>query len=661
MKKSFWPSIYSLGLIWVLAASVASQGPEDQPSKVTGQFDYKSAIVPKYFSQGASALLLCVTDSLIRPSEKWLPKSEQIVGRFTTPIGKAPLRYEIDLPLLPGCTSIDIDNNGEKDNGVQVFVAANAINLFGDSYLEQLEQESAFYSVLTDPNTQSIRKGTLLIYAPDNSQKVPIGFGADGKLFTRDDPTIGVAAGYSLMIVNNDRTISFDNTNFPRMDILEPEEGKNPDLSSQGLLQSFDSLIDLLKERYAYTELRKIDWEKKRSEFRPRFAEADRQKDLQLYFIALHDFASSIRDGHVQTASYDPSISGKRQEMLAKRYSGRLGASVIRYSDGRFVVVSVGKDSPAEKAGFKTGTEILRVNGKSVVDHLNSIPALGFYGTDERALQLAARFIFSFPTGESVAVEYKQAGETVQRTVTMVAGDFDDGPGIPEFYSTDPIQIKKVGEGQFGYFRWADFENVPLVLAALETFLVRSKSDKGVIFDLRGNGGGLLGLMYTMASYMFPAEKAVSLSWLDTYTFDDAKRTFVRSPGDSLRKISSPRAELAYEGEVVVLVDGASASSAEFFSQFLQRQKRATVISDSGTDGAGGTVRAVILPGNIPFTYTGGRMFYAGTQEVNLEGKGVTPDIRVPINDEYVKRRIKGEDVVLESAIQYLSHKTANK
>lgn len=661
MKKNPWPAIFLSAMICASFSVVAAQRHEDQPSKVTGQFDYKSAIIPKYFSRGATAALMCVSDLITGKTDNWVPKSGQIVGRFTSPIGTPPLKFEIPLPIEPTCTSIDVDNNGKADEGVQIFMAINAINLFGDSYLEQVEQESGFPSIASDSKTQSIRKGTLLIYSPNSEQAVPSGFGRDGRIFTADDPTVRVPPGYSLMRINEDKTVSFDNTNFPQMDILQPEEAKNPDFSSQSLLQSFNSLIDLLKERYAYTDLRKIDWEKKRAEFLPRFADADKRKDMQDYYIALYDLASSVRDGHVQTSSYDPKVATKRRQMLATRYGGKLGASVIRYSDGRFVVMSVGKDSPAEKAGFKIGTEILRVNDKYVVDHLNSLPALGFNGTDERALQLSSRFIFSFPTGESVKVEYKQPGESSSRTTIMVAGDFRSGDGFPEATASDPMQMKKVGDGNFGYIRWADFENAPLYLAGFETFLERSSSDKGVIIDLRGNGGGLLSLMYTMASYLFPPDKAATFNWLDTYVFDDAQRTFVKTEGNGSKTISSPRPELAYTGEVVILVDGGSASAAEFFTQFLQRKGRATVIADSGTDGAGGSVRAAILPGNIPFTYTGGRMYYAGTKEVNLEAKGVTPDIRVPINDEYVNRRLKGEDVVLTAAIQYLSQKTANK
>lgn len=605
--------------------------------------------------------MLCA-DSLVKPKASWLTRSEQILGRFTSPMGTSPIKYEINLPMVPNCTAVDIDNNGKGDNGVQLLMAVNGLNLFGDSFLEQVEQESFYGSILVDPKSNTIRRGTLLIYSPDNSQKVPMGFGPDKRLFTSDDPTVAVPAGYSLMKISEDRSIAINSSGLPPMDILEPQESAEADFSSKGILGSFDALIDFLKKRYAYTELRKIDWEKKRADFRPRFADADRRNDLGDYYLALYELAASMKDGHVQTGTYSPEYAGKRLQILTQRFQGTLGAEVIRFTDGRFVVTAVGKNSPAEKEGFKTGTEILRVNGRSPLEHVNLLPALGFYGTEEGFIRRASANFFSFPSGESVQVEYRQPGDTRVRTATLVAGEFESGDGFPGLDSFEPIQIKNVGEGKFGYFRWANFENVNLDIAGLETLLERSKGSKGVILDLRSNTGGLLSLMYAMASYFIEEDKPASLDWLDTYRYDDLRNDFVKPPkGVEPTNIFSPRKDLTFTGPVVILVNANSASAAEFFSQFLQRQGRATVIADSGTDGAGGIVQSVLMPGAIPFTFTAGRTYFAGTKEVNLEGKGVIPDVRVPIDDQYVERRLKGEDVVLSEAIKYLLEKTSAK
>lgn len=635
-----------------ILSTAQAPGNED-PVRVVGEFKYQSTLVAKYFSGGSTAELMCVSRSVRGISNEFVPASEQILGRFTTPVYPPPLKFEIQLPLEPRCANVDVDNNGRPDLGVKVFVAMTAINLFGDSYLEQLEQDAGWVSILSDPVSETVRSGTLLIYSPDRNQRISSGFGPDKKLFTEDDPTVPVAAGYTLMKIA-DGKVQFERGTELHMDIAQPEESKNPDFSKQGLLESFNSLIDLLKERYAYTDVRKIDWEQKRAEYLPRIREADAKNDLQDFYLAIYDFAANMNDGHVQTGTYDPKIAGKRQQLFAKLLSGNLGAQMIRYTDGRFVVYSVGTDSAAEKAGITVGTEILRINGYDVLSYLKSRPRIGFVGTEERAIASALRFAFNFPAGESVKLDFRKPGNSEVTSATLVAGDFQTGVPFPSLSDTNPISLNVVGERRYGYVRWHDFENVQMNIAGFETFLMRSGDSPGIIIDLRENGGGLLALMYTMASYMFPADNPVALDWLDSYNYDDVSRKWVTAPKGVVRVVSAPRPEIAYKGKVVVLVDGDSASSAEFFSQFLQRKGRAVVIADSGTDGAGGSVRSVTMPGGFPFTYTGGRMYFAGTKEVNLEGKGVTADIRVPINDDYVRRRLGGEDVVLNAAIKYL-------
>jgi C-terminal processing protease CtpA/Prc len=623
------------------------------PTIVIGQMAYQNYLIPKYFQSNPTVELICVSRSLRSRSSSFVPKSGQILGRLVSPLEPSPFKFEISLPIAPTGDYIDLDNNGKQDSGVQVFAAMISLNLFGDSYLEQLEQGSGYSSILTAPGTGAIQQGTLLLYAHDNRQKAPTGPGKDGRLFTDDDPIAPVRAGYSLMRIALDGRVSYERKEF-RMDLLEPVSAESPDFSKQGILESYNSLIDLLEERYAYTELRKIDWKQMREKFLARAKAADTSNDLAGYYILLQNLANAIRDGHV-AVSAPYTLRGIYIASLGKLWSGNLGAKVTRLTDGRFIVFAIGKDSPAEKAGFQFGTEILSINGKTVPQHLAEIPVLGFPGTAERAEAIALPFVFFFPQSEVVEVSYRQPGEADTRKAKLTAEKCDSGPSyIYPANTKHPFLYEFLADGDIGYVQWLSFDSIAFNIAGWEKFLEASVNRPGIIIDLRGNGGGLMSLMYTMASYLFPAEKAVSLRWLDIYDFDSKTKTFVKAPDDSDVRIHSPRPELSYTGNVVVLVNGGSASAAEFFAQFLQKMGRATVIAEEGTDGAGGTKRQVSMPGKIQFTYTGGQMFFAGTREVNLEGKGVPPDIRVPITEENERRKLRGEDVVLSTAIDYL-------
>ena len=639
-------------LLMLAALCVRADTSAETSTKIIGEFRYQSYLIQSYFSTESTIALICVSQSLKAQTGEYVPKSGQILGRLTSPLAPPPIRFEIDLPIVPTGDSIDLDNNGKPDRGVQVYAAIMALNLFGDSYLEQLEQGAGFTSVLTDPKTGTVSEGTLLSYSPDNNQKISSGFGADKRLFTDDDPTTSLPQGYSLMRIQKDGTITFERTEALSMSIFEPEGVPTPDFSQQGILQSYNSLLDMLTERYAYTDLRKIDWKSMRARFLPRVQQADANKDMLQYYLTLTDMAVSIRDGHVQVKSLDIPVMTKRVQLLQKRTEGNLGAKSVRLSDGRFIVVSVTKDSPAEKAGFTFGTEIVKVNGQPVRNFLlTDVPQVVFTGTEEKAIDTALTFLFSFPLNEKVTIDYRQPGTPDVRSAELVAGDYPD-PAYPSPNYEAPISFKFL-KSNYGYIQWRSFQEIALNIATLETFLRIAHNAPGIIIDLRGNLGGNVVLMYTMASYLFPPDKAVTVDWLDSYNYDEAAHTWLKSP-EAASKISSPVPEIAYPGQVVVLVNGGSASAGEFFPQFLQKMGRAKVVAERGTDGAGGALRQVTMPGQITFTYTGVQMFFKGTHEVNLEAKGVTPDIKVPINEENERRKLAGEDVVLDAAIKYL-------
>ena len=76
--------------------------------------------------------------------------------------------------------------------------------------------------------------GIFLVYAPDDQQGFPSGFGEDGLLFTEDDPIVILPEGYT--IVNLDaEPFSFDRSRNPVVDLIEPEGIALVDYSEQVL------------------------------------------------------------------------------------------------------------------------------------------------------------------------------------------------------------------------------------------------------------------------------------------------------------------------------------------------------------------------------------------------------------------------------------------
>jgi len=634
----------------VFTASLASA--QSLEPVVSIEMAYQNYIIPKYFTGTASVGLISMGNQLRGDYSSFVPRSGQILGTLTTPISPSPFRAEVRLPIVPKGSSLDFKRDRNSKAGVQVFAAIVATNLFGDSYLEQVEQASAFQSVLVDPTSGLPVEGTLLLFAEDNLQVAPTDAGKDGRLFTQDDGVSPIPQGYSLMRIERSGRVTLSQGKF-HMSILEEAAVESPDFSKLGLAASFNALIDHLKERYAYTDLRKIDWEAKRSLFAPRVAKVDSSADRKAFYVLLKDLAQGIHDAHVQVVA-PPTLRLSYLQELGKSWKASLGAEIVRCSDGTFMVIAVTKGSPAARLGLKLGSIIVTVNKLPIRDHLKQMPTIAFSGTEENFILFAAQTALWFPEGTKVELGFRTSRDAPIQTKTIQASVI----ASPKTYSypvtTQPFSFEWLDEGNIGYVQWRSFEDIGLNMGSWEYFLASMQGRPGMIIDMRGNRGGLASLFFAMASYLFTKDKPASTHWTDSYAFDQASKSFKKLVTLGDPKIYSPRPDLAYKGEVAILVDESSASAAEFFSQYLQKLGRAKIVGEHSSAGAGGFVQQAKMPADIVFTYTSGRTYYRDTTDVNLEGKGVTPDLRVPITVENEKRKLAGEDVVLSTAIAYL-------
>ncbi len=633
------------------AAELSNAG--DEPVSVVGSWTYSSSLVLDHFVEPVVALLN-VSRYAIGDYSEWVPEDQQVLGRLLGPASAPPVSYVVDLPIRLRGHGVDLDNDGKDDPGVQILALVVASNLTGGSHLYQMDQIS-YSSYLTNPHSGAFRQGTFLVHAPDAEQGFPGSAGDDGQFFTPDDPIVTLPAGYTKATLRHDGSVTFDRSSVARLDTLEEVAAETPDFSSQGILESFQSLIDLLSVRYAYTDLRKLDWNAIREQYRPRVEAADAAADTAAYYAALQDLALSIRDAHVGVSITDAAAKVAYIVATGKPYEASLGARGLELSDGRFVVTALAAHGPAAEAGWKIGTQVISLNGTPIDKRINTMPLRSPAGNPESIRLFQAELALQFPEDERVEVAFRQPGDDTVRTATLTAVK-----GIAYQYVLDAQVSEAPGlietrtlEGGIGYVTWLEFQDPAYVLAVWEKFLSDYHAAPGLVIDLRGNLGGNLELLYTMASYFFAETEPASWNWLDTYSYDEDANDLVKVFALNL-PFYAPKSELRYDGAIVVLVDERSASAGEYFPQFLQRHGRAKIIGEHGTEGAGGPVEQALLPGNMAFHYTKGRTYFAGTDELNLEAKGVTLDVRVPVTLQSLSAKREGRDPVLEAAMQEL-------
>ena len=241
-----------------------------------------------------------------------MPPESQVLGVITGDFFSPPFTWTVSLPTAPQGTLRDVDNDGEEDKGVMTYAVAYWSNIFGDPYLEQRDLCGGGWStayattrVKTNPSGGGeVIGGKYLVWAPDDQQGFPSGFGEDGKLFTEDDPIVRLPAGYTVVDMDTD-PFTFDRSRDPKMDLIEPEDSALDDFSQLSYAEAFDAIVKQLKEEYAFTEYKGIDWDKLAAEFRPRFVEADTNKDTLAYRRALRDFMLAD-SGRPHESAVDP-------------------------------------------------------------------------------------------------------------------------------------------------------------------------------------------------------------------------------------------------------------------------------------------------------------------------------------------------------------------
>jgi C-terminal processing protease CtpA/Prc len=168
----------------------------------------------------------------------------------------------------------------------------------------------------------------------------------------------------------------------------------------------------------------------------------------------------------------------------------------------------------------------------------------------------------------------------------------------------------------------------------------------GIILDMRNNGGGSGYLAKELAAYFFDEELIVG----QRARYDETLGEFYIDPEQEDRFILAPIEQRYYE-PVAVLVGPNCLSACEFFSYYMTLQDRATVVGYYPSGGLGGSVEIFFMPDGLSMQMTTGRALDADGN-IHLEGIGVVPDIKVPVDAETV---LGTADYVLEAAIEYLN------
>jgi carboxyl-terminal processing protease len=268
--------------------------------------------------------------------------------------------------------------------------------------------------------------------------------------------------------------------------------------------------------------------------------------------------------------------------------TGNIGGGVgveLGLRNDALTIVRILKDNPAEDAGLSVNDVIIEVNDENV---------------EELSVQDAVLKIRG-EVGTTVKLTVLRAGETENFTVTRAQVN------NPSVYSSI-----KDGVGIMTVTRF-DNETGAQARAAAQEF--KDAKVRGVILDLRGNGGG----------YVTSAQDLASV-WLDQKVVVSERRG--NTVVDELKTGSNP---LLGGVPTVVLVNASSASASEIVAGALKDHGAAQLVGEK-TFGKGSVQKLISLPLSAELKVTIARWYTPNG--ANISEQGITPDKSVTLTSE---------------------------
>jgi len=308
--------------------------------------------------------------------------------------------------------------------------------------------------------------------------------------------------------------------------------------------------------------------------------------------------------GDKHTSYMDPDEYQQANMALQGEYEG-IGAWVDTSGD-LLTIITPMKDSPAEKAGLKPGDKVIAVDGEDVTD-INP--------------ELVVRRVLG-PAGSKVTL-------TIQRD--------DQEPfdvTITRAKITIPSVEGKMLDNDIAYVQLYTFGDNTMdeLEATLEDLM--AQHPKGLILDLRNNGGGYLNTAVGVASEFLPKGQVV--------LYEEYK--------DGSRKAyKTHRGALADEIPMVILVNEGTASASEIVAGAMQDYKRALLVGTT-TYGKGSVQNWIPLDngqGAVRITVA----LWLTPKGRQISGKGLQPDVEVEMTKEDVEAE---RDPQLDKAVELI-------
>ena len=280
-------------------------------------------------------------------------------------------------------------------------------------------------------------------------------------------------------------------------------------------------------------------------------------------------------------------LLGEEYQELKEGTTGQFGGLGIEVTmeNGFIKVVSPIDDTPAQKAGIKTGDLIIKLDDK---------PVKGMSLNDSVKLMRGE-------PGSKIVLTIVREGEEAPLKLTLAR----------DVIKVKSVKSKSLDKG-YGYVRISSFQSgtgdsLKEALATLKK--ENGGSLKGLVLDLRNNPGGVLNAAVDVSD-------AFMKSGLIVYTQGRIENSEMRfnAAGD----------DLINDAPIVVLINAGSASASEIVAGALQDQKRAIIMGEKSF--GKGSVQTILPTSNGAAVKLTTARYYTPSGR-SIQAEGIEPDI----------------------------------
>ena len=421
-------------------------------------------------------------------------------------------------------------------------------------------------------------------------------------------------------------------------------------------VDSFQAAWEIIRDSHFDTNFNGLDWTAVRTKFLPRIEKARSQQEVRDTIQEMLDLlnvshlmilpGTPQRRSPIDTNKPTPFKATEQKspqqplQMAPPAEAGSLGIEV-RVLNNQIVVFRVAPNSPAAQQGIKPGWIIDSIDDEPAIDPTVDENKNAEHHREFLLWHNAAAMLKGAAGEKCTLVVRNNAGQ--KQTLTIPRARETGQPAklgnLPTMFThVATNELKSSAGKRVGYLSF-NLWMVPAI-QSINEFVDFNRNSDAIIIDLRGNVGGIGGMVMGTAGHF--AQNRPSLGKMKMRDNELNFIAFTR-PLDSHNHATN-----IFRGKLAVLVDPISLSSSELFAAGLQELGRARIFGEKTGGQALPAVSDRLPNGDLlyhplaDFTTPKGR---------RIEENGVVPDEIVPLRLEALRA---GIDEPLQAALRWI-------